>query len=425
MNRFFLFFTFACLASAEVHTLTLRQAIDLALKQSPDVILARLDQQKVAQNVNIARDPFVPKVFGGSGLAYTNGFPTSIDGAAPSIFQARTDMEIYNRPQRYQVAAARENERGAAIDVQSKQDDVAYRTALLYLDARQSGDNLAMARQQVEVLERVQSSVRARIAEGRALEIDNKRATVDVLRARQRVEAFSDDQVDAETNLALVLGFTPDDRVRPAEESLPVLQVSEPETALVGQALNNSNDVKRLESQMLVKGYEIRSYRSARLPQIDLVAQYALFATYNHFQDYFLKFQRSNGELGVSIKIPLLVGKASYAYAAQAEADEAKLRTQMAVTRGRITADTRKSYQDVRRAETARNVAQADLDLAREQVSVDLAQMQEGRVMLVQVEQARFIEDEKWLAFYDAEHALERARLALLKQTGTILAALK
>jgi hypothetical protein len=34
-------------------------------------------------------------------------------------------------------------------------------------------------------------------------------------------------------------------------------------------------------------------------------------------------------------------------------------------------------------------------------------------------------EEEKWIAFYDAQHALERARMDLLHQTGTIVAALK
>ncbi|MEO7144790.1 MAG: TolC family protein [Bryobacteraceae bacterium] len=424
MKIILLFFAVLSVAGAEVRTMTLRQAIELAMKQSPDVVLARLDQRKAADNVEVARDPFVPKVWGGSGLAYTSGYPSSIDGAAPSIFQARTDMAIYNRPLRLQVAAARENARGAAIDVQSKQDDVAYRTALLYLDAGQSAHNVEAARRQLEVLERVQESVRLQVGAGRALDIENQRAKVDVLRARQRAAAFADDQVNAETSLALVLGFGPDDRVRPADGDAPSLRTTATEDELVTQALSNSNDIRKLESQMQAKGLEVRGYRSARLPQIDLVAQYALFAQHN-YQDYFRRFQRNNGELGVSIKVPLLVGKASYAYAAEAEADAAKLRTQMNATHGRVAADTRKSYAAVRTAEMARDVAKADLDLARDQVSIDLAQMGEGRTPLSRVEQTRFIEDEKWLVFYDAEHAVERARLDLLRQTGTLLAVLK
>jgi len=103
-------------AFAEVRTMTLRQALDLALAQNPDLMLARLDQQKAREQVVIARDPFVPKVFAGSGAAWTNGFPSAIEGNAPSIFQAKTAMSLYNRPQSYQVAQTNEGVRVAAAE---------------------------------------------------------------------------------------------------------------------------------------------------------------------------------------------------------------------------------------------------------------------------------------------------------------------
>jgi hypothetical protein len=58
-------------------------------------------------------------------------------------------------------------------------------------------------------------------------------------------------------------------------------------------------------------------------------------------------------------------------------------------------------------------------------LSVLLAQFEEGRVQLRQVEEARAAEAEKWIAFYDAQHALERARIELLKHTGTLSAGIK
>ena len=94
-----LFVLFAVSAAAETKTMTLKQALDLALEQNPDVLLARLDQQKARDQVLIAKDPFYPKVYGGGGYAWTNGYPTSIDGNPPSIFEARTDMTLFDRPQ--------------------------------------------------------------------------------------------------------------------------------------------------------------------------------------------------------------------------------------------------------------------------------------------------------------------------------------
>ena len=53
----------------------------------------------------------------------------------------------------------------------------------------------------------------------------------------------------------------------------------------------------------------------------------------------------------------------------------------------------------------AAEVARLDLDVAREQLSVNLAQMQEGRLSLRQVEESRIVENAKWIAFYEAQYA--------------------
>jgi hypothetical protein len=127
----------------------------------------------------------------------------------------------------------------------------------------------------------------------------------------------------------------------------------------------------------------------------------------------------------LSIQVPLLVGSASGGYLAQAEEDVARLRAQINNSRNRITLEAQKSYRDMKKAESAREVAKLDLEVAREQVSVLLAQLAEGRTTQQAIEQSRFLENEKWIAFYDAQHALERARMDLLHQTGTIIAALK
>ena len=88
--------------------MTLRQAVDLALQQNPEVMVTRLDEQRAAQSVRLARDPFFPKLVIGSGAAYSSGYPLTIDGSPPSIFQGRAVQTFYNRTKTYQVAEARE-----------------------------------------------------------------------------------------------------------------------------------------------------------------------------------------------------------------------------------------------------------------------------------------------------------------------------
>ena len=84
--------------------MTLRQAVERALQQNPEIAMARLDELKAQEAVRVQKDPFAPHVYFGSGLAYTNGFPMSIDGAAPSVVQGRVSESLFNRQQSYAVA---------------------------------------------------------------------------------------------------------------------------------------------------------------------------------------------------------------------------------------------------------------------------------------------------------------------------------
>jgi outer membrane protein len=409
---------------AEVRTLNLRQAVELALEQNPDLALTRLDEKKAEQAVRLAKDPFAPKVVAGSGLAYSSGLPMSIEGATPSIVQARAIADVFNRPQSYRVAAAQENRRAATIDAAAKQQEVAFRTAELFLEAEKAAKLEQLARQQAGGLARILATINARVAEGRELPIESRRAALNLARAQYRVQVLESNRAYAERLLAEVLGLNPNDRVQaaPEERTPPALPPSE--DAAIQSALQSSRELRSLESRLLAKGFDIRAERAERWPKLDLVAQYALLGRFNNYEDFFRKFQRHNGQLGVSIQIPIWTGPRVAAAVAQAEAEAAQLRLQIRSARSRITAETARWYQEVKQAESARDLARLDLEVAREQVSILLAQAEEGRAGLRQLEEARSAETDKWLAFYDAAVALEKARLSLLKQTGTLLAAL-
>ena len=106
---------------------------------------------------------------------------------------------------------------------------------------------------------------------------------------------------------------------------------------------------------------------------------------------------------------------------AQTEADISHLRLELSNTRNRLTADLQQSFRDVRKATTAAEVSRLDLEVAREQLSVTLAQIEEGRATMRQMEEARMLENQKWIAFYDAQYAVEKARWNVLRLTGELV----
>jgi outer membrane protein len=420
------FFVLAlALGRAETYTLSMKQVLTRAVAQNPDVALARLDEQKALLGTKIARDPFSPKVFAGSGLAYSSGFPLSVNGAVPSIFQAQATQDVFNRQQSYVVAEAKENARGASFATASKRDEIAYRAAALYIDGDRAARLSQAAGKQIESLGKVVNTVRGRVEEGRELPIELKRANLELAKAKQRASSLADDAEYAQRSLAVLLGYSSDDLVKANDEERALPKVPDNEQAAIESALEGSHELKRLQSAMLAKGLEVKSANAARLPKLDLLAEYALLAKYNNYDKFFKAFQRNNAQLGVSFQVPILVGSAVKANVAQAEADNAKLRIDMEGTRNRISLQVRQSYQDIRKADEAREVTQADLELARENLTVLLAQLNEGRVSLKQVEEARVQESNKWAEFYDAQFMAEKARLNLLRETGDLMASIQ
>ena len=404
--------------------MTLRQAVETALKQNPDLVLARLEEEKTRQAVRVARDPFVPKLVVGSGMAYTNGFPMSIEGSAPSIVQATATQYLFNRPQNYLVAEARENARGAQLGTAAKQEDVAYRATSLYLDAERAARVGALARKDADSLEAVLETVRAQVREGRALPLNEKQANLNLARARQLADNLEADQDTAETALAVALGFGSEDRIRAAGDERAAPPVPELEEVVVQSSLASSKELRQLESQIAAKSLEIRGEKAARLPRVDLVAQYSMLAKFNRYADYFQRYQRNNIELGASFQIPLLAGPGVSAEVAQTQAEIGRLRAELNAARTRISTEIQQSFRDVKKADSAAGVAQLDLDVAREELSVTLSQMREGRASFRQVEELRVVENDKWIAFYDAQYTSERARWNLLRLTGSLMASL-
>ena len=62
---------------------------------------------------------------------------------------------------------------------------------------------------------------------------------------------------------------------------------------------------------------------------------------------------------------------------------------------------------------------------SEQSINLFLAQTQEGRASLRQVEEARIVENDKWVAFYDAQYAMEKARWNVLRLTGDLVASIE
>jgi outer membrane protein TolC len=126
--------------------LTLKDAVALALKNSRELALARV-QYTVAQNeARLAHSAFLPNVFTGAGYVYSNGFPATPGGSAPSIVKVVYTQNVYNPELHGEQRADEDRARNQQLEIDRVRDTVIVRTASTYLELAKVRHGLELLR---------------------------------------------------------------------------------------------------------------------------------------------------------------------------------------------------------------------------------------------------------------------------------------
>jgi outer membrane protein TolC len=89
-------------------------------------------------------------------------------------------------------------------------------------------------------------------------------------------------------------------------------------------------------------------------------------------------------------------------------------------TRQQVRVDVQQQIQAVRELDAGREVARLDLQLAQESLGATQEKYQQGHATLKDLEEGRLDENEKWIAFLDAEFARQKEELALMQASGQL-----
>ena len=164
--------------------LSLKQAVQLALHQNPDIVLARLDEQKAAYEVQATKEPMLPaRVRGQRGGLFERHADEHRRGVA-------LDSAGQGGAQHLQRAAGLPGGGGAEMARSAALGAAALRKRWRCARRRRfwTLEKAVKARRrrrgQVEHLQRVEAALRLRVEEGRELPIEAKRAAVNLARAR-------------------------------------------------------------------------------------------------------------------------------------------------------------------------------------------------------------------------------------------------
>jgi len=398
--------------------LTLRQAVSQAVLHSRDLALARLQQTIAEQTAGVERAEFRPNFYAGSGAGYTHGMPLSLAGQAPSIFDLSYTQAIFNPPLRGQFQADQERARGRQSQVEEVRDAVILRAATTYLQLAKTRHALELVRGERDGAQRILNYTQQRAAEGMELPIEITRAQLDAARVEQHILQLEGQEDYLDGELHNMLGVPADQPIEVAAEDVPG-GADQPASELVQLALSNSPQIKQAEAEQRAQQFRLSGERGGRFPTITLAGQYSLLSTINNYDQFYKKFQRNNVNAGLQVNVPIFGARTSAAISlAQTNVNAAEL--DLKNKRSELEIEVRREARHTREMEAGRDVARLELQLAQQNLGLLQSQFQEGRLSLRDLERARIEENDKWMAFLDAEFARQQAQLELMKTTGQL-----
>jgi outer membrane protein TolC len=355
-------------------------------------------------------------------VGYTYGFPVG----QPSVYNVNSNSLLYSFSQPYYIRAAREALNSAELNLKDNEEQVALDTALAYIQLDSETRQLAALEEEKGYAERLATIERDRLLAGVDSRIEVTRAELTAAQVEARRMHLEDDASQLRQKLAHLTGL-PGTSFATVSKSIPASPEFAPDESIENsvseknagiQAAYANAKSKRLTSS----GDEKQNYR----PSFALGAEYNRYSEFNNYQQYYLRFQHNNFDIGVQITFPIFDASrrakaresAAEARRAGAEADQTKFQT------AEQAYSLRHSMKEMAVQE---RIAQLRSQLAQEQLEAIRTELQNGSgsangppVTPKDEQQAHIQERERYVDALDATFSMIKTELMLMRSMGRI-----
>lgn len=406
-------------ANTGQRTLSLREAVTLALQNSRDLRMARVEYSIAQNEARLDRAAFLPNLYTGAGYVYTNGFPSTPGGGIPAVFELDYTQALLNPLLKGSQRADEERARSQLVAIGQTRDNVMMQTASTYLE-------LAAVRQLVSSMSNDEASagkivqvMQERVAANQALPIDETRAELTLAKIRERILKLQD-RDDALTAQMHDLTGVPEGQTIAVDTQEPSLGSGLQQSQIADLAVQNDKSIQQAEDERAARQHLLRGARLSYWPTANVVGQYQVLSNINNYNQYYkTPLPRNNFNFGVEITIPLFASKTRATVAlAQSQLNEAELA--LSNRRQEVRLEAAQTTRDSKEFQASREVARLDLKVAQQNLDIVQAKLEQGKATLADVEQARLEESDKWMAFLDADVAWQKSQLKILQATGQL-----
>jgi outer membrane protein len=350
--------------------LTLKQAVQLGLKQNPQRVISQILVSESDRNRQIALSPLLPHaaITGRAGLSQYNlqsvqGGPRGTAGpfqfveAGPAFSQT-----VLSLPQIRGYQIGQEEVHGARANEQTEREIVVSAVVNQYLLVLRAIANRDAVRSRVALAQRLFDQANELQRTGIGLNIDSVRANVELQNEKQNL-------IDAETQthttkyvLAELLDLPRDQELDATDHldfyDLPVLE----RDALVSQALAQRPEVRSQNSDRRVGKLATDSAREQRLPQLGFSGFW--YYQGRHFNDGIPAYTYE-----LSLDFPIFTGGRIRAEEARARLEEDRIDQNRRALEARIVREVKTAFDELTAARAAVDVANLGFKLAQDEVA--------------------------------------------------------
>jgi outer membrane protein len=363
--------------------LTLQEAVQLALKQNPQVQISNLNLAESVQDRNMARAGLLPQadfqtvdramryniyaLFGSKfpGIPQHGG-PFQFFQAGPNFSMPLLDLTLWRRWQ-----SAHQGIRASEAQETTVREQIVLLVVSQYLGGMRAGAAVVAAQSRVDLAQALYDQAADLQKNGVGTGLDTLRANVELQNEKQRlIEAQTQEKV-ALFGLARLLNLDPHQKVALADQA-SFFQTPEFEASQsIEQAFLTRPEMKALEARETIARLEKKTAGESRLPSINLGGDWA-------YQGLSLESAIPSYTFQVSFDVPIFTSGRIHAQMARSDLELRKVLRERADLRDQIALEVKTGVAQLESARHEVDVANLGVKLAQEEVTQARDRFQAG-----------------------------------------------
>jgi outer membrane protein TolC len=358
----------------------------------------------------------------GSSVGYSYGFPVG----QPTLANATANSLVLSFSQPAMIRSARASLAAAHAALRNTREKVVTDAALNYIELDTDKRELEALDQQHSFGERLVEIERDRNASGLSSAMDVTQAELTNAQLELHRLHIQDHMNLLRLRLANLTGLT-EDSIAPESASIPASPTAPtPETLNATLSTHSpalaSSEADAQSKQFIAVGDKGKILR----PEIAFGIQYSRYAKFNNYEEYYLRFQHNNFDVGINLVLPIFDAEARDRARGSA-ADAVHAREQANIFRLQLSEQTRELSSSLAELRAQQKIARLQSDYAQENVDAVMTKLQNGSgnpnatpLTPRDEEKARIEERRRYVEKLDADFQLMQAEIQLQRSLGTV-----